>query len=147
MDKHLISNFQFLDYKVDYIKFELNNSYRSEKQLKMDLKLETVIGITEDSTSGKVTLKTDIFQKAKEKNYPFSLEVSLTGFFEVTEKISETQFKEFLELNGTATMFPFLRSVISDITRISNIEPLILPLINIHSLVQQRNPLNATENQ
>ena len=37
MDKHLLSSFQFLDYKVDFIKYEVNYDFKFEEQLTLDL--------------------------------------------------------------------------------------------------------------
>ncbi len=131
MDKHLISEFQFKDYKVNYIKFDLNESFSDRDEIEMEFKLNTEISISKEINEGKVTLISTVFDSAEENNFPFFLKVSLSGFFRSEEEISKESFIKFLEMSGTATLFPFLRSVITDITRISNIKPLVIPLINI----------------
>jgi preprotein translocase subunit SecB len=60
-----------------------------------------------------VKIQTSVFENAKENNYPFSLQIGITGFFSTQDKISEENFKKFLEINGTTALFPFLRSVIA----------------------------------
>lgn len=134
MDKHLISELQFKDYKVNYIKFDLNESFSDRDEIEIEFKLNTEISISKEINEGKVTLISTVFDSAEENNFPFFLEVSLSGFFRAEEEISKENFIKFLEMSGTATLFPFLRSVITDITRISNVKPLVIPLINIYRL-------------
>ena len=60
----------------------------------------------------------------------------MIGYFEIEGCKSVDKAINFCKLNGTAIMFPYIRSAITDLTKISNIEPLILPAINIYSLIK-----------
>jgi preprotein translocase subunit SecB len=56
----------------------------------------------------------------------------MTGDFELCMEEENDKLKEaLLHENAVAIMFPFLRSVIASLTTTANINPLILPVINI----------------
>lgn len=67
------------------------------------------------------------------------LKVSLRGLFEVessTNLEEDTETQELCEKNTLAILFPYLRSSVSDISLKANIDPIILPTINIVALVE-----------
>ncbi|MGD0621066.1 MAG: protein-export chaperone SecB [Thermacetogeniaceae bacterium] len=131
----LKSNFQFDGYKVEHIDYIWNSGFELKEPITVTLAMNVDIGLNDEFTKGSVKIQTSVFENAKENNYPFSLQIGITGFFSTQDKISEENFKKFLEINGTTALFPFLRSVIADITRVANLEPpLLMPLINIHAL-------------
>lgn len=101
-----------------------------------------VQSIIEDCRKATVTLHSTVFDKAKERNYPFSLAISVEGLFSTSENVQRDELFRLGEINGTATLFPFLRSVIADITRTANVDPLILPLVNIYRLVETQKQLS-----
>jgi preprotein translocase subunit SecB len=137
MDKQVMSEFQFDDYKVNYVRYDLNHLFKNQESIEVDFELNTEIGVAKENNEGNVTLVVKIFDRAKEENYPFSLEVSVTGLFSAKDEMEKEDFIKFLEMSGTATLFPFLRSIIADITRIANVDSLVLPLINIYNLRQE----------
>lgn len=63
----------------------------------------------------------------EEENHPFLMNLVIRGFFEISER-------KFLN-NAFAILFPYLRSVITDITKASLI-PIILPTINVQNLLE-----------
>ncbi|WP_416358930.1 protein-export chaperone SecB [Caldicellulosiruptor danielii] len=79
-----------------------------------------------------------MFGNAEENNFPFSLEISLTGYFRGSENIEREKFIELTKYNGTAILFPYLRSAVSDITKAANINPLILPVINVINFIKEQ---------
>jgi preprotein translocase subunit SecB len=110
---------------------------RSVEAIPLQHSIEVVVSASEDLHRGKVTLNSRVFENAEQSNYPFSLEVSLTGYFSTTEIMTREELGRFCEINGTAALFPFLRSAIADVTKAANFQPLLLPLMNIHNLVEQ----------
>ncbi len=130
----LKGNFQFDAYKVDYIKFKYNPNFASKEPITVNFNVKTEIGINDELSKGKVSIQTMIFENAEENVYPFSLSVGISGFYSLKESVTQEELTNFCQINGTAALFPFLRSVIADITRIANVEPLIMPLLNIHAL-------------
>lgn len=68
------------------------------------------------------------------KNFPFELDVAITGEFtyKPDEDESERGFEQLLKVNGSAILFPYLRALISQLTNMSNEFPaLTLPTINL----------------
>lgn len=60
----------------------------------------------------------------------FDLEVKCGAIFEVKETNSSDFHK-----NAVAIIFPYIRSYITQITSIPNMEPIVLPVININALL------------
>lgn len=142
MDKQLKSVFVFESYKVNNIDFSINEKFNNPEPLEIEFSVEVEVGLHESLPKGKVTLISKLFQDAEINDYPFSLTVSLSGYFAIEDPtMSKEQLYNFCELNGTAALFPFLRSIIADITKVANTEPLILPLINIHNLIKKQKEL------
>jgi len=82
---------------------------------------------SDDMGSCLVTLSVKIGDEP-EDSVPFSIRVSLTGKFTINEK---ERAKEIMEVNGTAILFPYLRSTVSQLTLSANLSPVILPTINL----------------
>jgi preprotein translocase subunit SecB len=141
MDNQLKSVFRFDGYKVDNICFKSNPNFHFKDPVDIDFSIDVNVLIDENNTEGIVTLNTKIFEDAD--NYPFSLSLEIYGHFSTDDAMSPDQFKKFCEVNGTATLFPFLRSIVSDITKAANIPPLALPLINIHHLIEENTKKNT----
>ncbi|HLV09553.1 MAG TPA: hypothetical protein VKY40_05045 [Halanaerobiales bacterium] len=49
--------------------------------------------------------------------------------------MKKDDFDYMCKYNGAAILFPFLRSAITDITKASNVTPLVLPLVNIQKYI------------
>ena len=140
MDKHILSSLKFLDYKFKSVGLELNEGYKetedsTEKPLSITTELE--IKLNHNVQKAMITIQLGVFDK-KGDEYPYKINVCMIGFFEYEQGLSEEDAIQFCKLNGTAIMFPYLRSAITDLTKISNVEPLILPAINIHNLIQSQ---------
>jgi preprotein translocase subunit SecB len=138
MDKQIVSAFRFDNYRVDSIEFKFNDNFTNQESIDIDFGVGVELALHETEQKGKVTLHARIFPDAKDKNYPFTLEVSVTGLFSAETTFSKEELGKFIEINGTTALFPFLRSVVADITRAANTDPLILPLMNIHNLIKQQ---------
>lgn len=116
---------KFYKYEIDKIIYEINKDFNTSKKGELipkfafhyvfspenRKKCNIIIGIKYD----------------KEENHPFLMNLVIRGFFEISEK-------EFL-MNAFAILFPYLRSVITDITKASLI-PIVLPTINVQNLLE-----------
>ncbi len=139
MDKQLKSEFAFDDYNVNYVQFMANPKYKEDGPIELDFNIAVEIGINEELATGKVTLIIDIFEDAEKNNFPFSISLSITGFFSaINKEISEKELGNFCKVNGTAILFPYLRSIVSEVTKAANVEPLTLPLINVYRLIEHK---------
>lgn len=128
------SNLIFRDYVVNYINFNLNRNF-VEEPIDIQFNLtKTVEYDTEDNNIAYVTVNALVFEDAEVNNYPFTLDVSIEGKFEV-HATSEEQKWDFTNRNAVAILFPYVRSLISTYTANANVPPLILPPINVLKLV------------
>lgn len=140
MDKQIKSIFIFENYIVNKINFEKNTEFNFNKPIDLDFTVNINVAIEDTAPRGRVTLDANVFSEALKEGYPFSLFVSLTGSFAVADNsMTKEQYSKFCELNGTAALFPFLRTIIADITKTANLPPLMLPLINVQNLVENQN--------
>ncbi|VMY41725.1 preprotein translocase subunit SecB [Streptococcus pneumoniae] len=78
---------------------------------------------------------------------PFSFDVSIVGYFEFdVEESDGIQFKDFLKTNAIAILFPYLRTIVSDLTGKSNRFPNYnMPVRNIANEIAENNNINITE--
>lgn len=135
MDEKIKSSLRFLDYVVENIDFRINK-YFFEEPIEVNFTLKKKIEYKDDENNTMyVTIEAMIFDNAHENNYPFSMNVALTGTFELAS--SDIDRKEsFAEVNAVAILFPYLRSLVSTFTANANIQPLILPPINVMRLME-----------
>jgi preprotein translocase subunit SecB len=133
------SYLKFLNYDVDNILFEKNKKFNQEK-VKMDISLKKDINFVEkesdESEKYSVSLEINIFEDPIENNFPFSLFIKMTGYFNVITK-DENMKEELINLNSVSILFPYLRSLVSTITANSNISSLIIPPLNINKLIDE----------
>lgn len=132
------SSLRFIDYYVDEVQF-YNNQLFEERTVQLDFHISHNIEYTEDENNTFfVTLNIVIFDNAKENNYPFTMNVSITGIFQTNIEDVDS-IKKFAEINSIAILFPYLRSIVSTYTANANIQPLILPPINVVNMLKEDN--------
>ena len=51
---------------------------------------------------------------------------------------SEENFAKMAEKNGVAILFPYLRSIFCDASKMANISPILLPSINVVKLLEYK---------
>lgn len=61
---------------------------------------------------------------------PFSAQVTIEGAFEI-EGYSEEDKEKVMKINAVAIMFPYLRSTLSMLMALMNMNPVVLPTINL----------------
>lgn len=139
MDKEFKSVLKFQEYKIENIDFKLNHEYEKRKEpvkINFNLRHNVFIEKKENVNVGAVRLTINVFECAVEKGYPFELNVSIVGIF-TSMDLDDDRFRRMLDVNGTAILFPFLRSAVADITKTANLNNLLLPLINVHKFLER----------
>ncbi len=126
---------RFIDYFINKIEF-YNNEDFEEMPVSIDLSITRKIEyINDEDNTFLVTLDTRIFENASKNNYPFSMNISITGIFEIDDNNAKDK-ENFAEVNSIAILFPYLRSIVSTYTANANVHPLILPPINVVRMIQ-----------
>ena len=63
---------------------------------------------------------------------PFYMDVTITGDFRLNGEEDISKY----EANAIAIMYPYLRAIVSTYTSSANINPLILPAINVNAMLE-----------
>jgi len=123
----LKSSLIFHDYVVNHVNFEKNKNFENQS---IDIKFDIKRNVVYEDDMAYVTVNTLIFENAVENNYPFTLDISVEGKFEVNSA-DEKQKEELTTKNTVAILFPYIRALVSNYTANANVPPLILPPINV----------------
>jgi preprotein translocase subunit SecB len=139
---------KFDGYEVNSISYERNPNFDA-KHASNPIQFTPQFAITAriNEATKKATL--NMVSNHTPENFPFHVTVDFTGHFsyEQEEDTEEVGFDQFLKVNGSAIMFPYLRMLISQVTGMSNeFPPLILPTINISAFFEdQKKQVNKSK--
>ncbi len=125
---------KFESYNID--KFIYSHNPIEDMDFKEDFNLDISPSLTDDLSSGLLTVEAKI--KAKDK-YIF---IRLRAFFSIGQQLKEEGVQEnierFLVINGTAIVFPYLRSTISMVSSLDSEDVIVLPTINTTTLFNSK---------
>lgn len=130
--ENLKSALIFNKYVVDKVSFIRNENYDFEQKTSINFSIAKDVKKSENKMQ--ITLNTKIFENAKKNNYPFEMEVQITGFF-LVENENGIDF----EPNAIAILYPYIRAIVSTYTANANVNALILPPINVNKLFDKKN--------
>jgi preprotein translocase subunit SecB len=121
----------FEKYVVNKVEFIRNENYNAEEKTKIQFAIKKQA--KKNDNKMEITLCTTVFENAKDNNYPFEMNVEITGFFAI-----ESEDKEInLEPNAVAILYPYIRAIVSTYTANANVNALILPPINVNNLFKE----------
>ena len=119
----------FERYIVNRVEFIRNENHDSGQKTKIQFSIYKDVKKTDNKM--KVTLDTKIFENAQENNYPFEMNIQITGYFSI-----ENESKLNFEPNAIAILYPYIRAIVSTYTANANVNALILPPINVNKFIQ-----------
>ena len=104
------------------------NEHRVGTEFDLDFDLETNFDYEDlvDKSKCTVSLSASFFKdyETSGKNYPFEFKIILEGYFCASKsEMNVQQFHSLSEKNGVAMLFPYLRSIICDASKMANIPP------------------------
>ena len=124
---------KFNGYIIDEISFKRNElfnpSENNDKRTKFKIKETKDI----ENNIMRITLYVSIFEDAKENNYPYEMNVVVTGIFD----ISNAGNIDF-EPNAIAILYPYVRSLVATYTINANLGATLLPTINVNEMLKQQ---------
>ena len=124
---------RFNRYIVKEIVFNSNTSYDKNGRLMLDYTFDSNTKTNSEKNKMQIELSAHIFKDAERNNFPFEMRVCLVGDFELeTEQENIIDF----EANAIAILFPYLRALVSTYTANVNINPVILPAMNINAFLK-----------
>ena len=127
-----MNTLKFLTYAVPKVKAEINQKFNFQEPQNITLKpmfRRDIIKINENEFHNQLTVTIS----DGEVPIPFNIEVSIKGAFSL-ENWENSDNKDLVNTTSTATLFPYLRSLLSQVSAMLNMPPYILPLLNINEL-------------
>lgn len=150
MDKNIVSTFKFLNYHICDMNFKLNqnNNPEIDDDTDLDMEFEVVVGRKKNCPEQiKLSVIVEVFKDYIEKGAPFNLQFTIDGYFEIEKGMTEKELAQFCKSSGVPVLFPYIRSAVTDITKVVNVDPLILPLINVRKIVEEPELIKEAEKQ
>ncbi|WP_251951239.1 protein-export chaperone SecB [Limosilactobacillus vaginalis] len=133
-----MSYLNFLNYRVLDLEYVRKNDIdlKRGKPIKLQPKLNVHSEYDDKDSIVNVTLTLTGLE-----NLPFDLKATIEGKFKyIHEEKLPSNYLQLIQNNAATILFPYLRSVISQITLLGNeYSPIILPLINVESLKEKHN--------
>ena len=123
----------FKKYTVDEVIFKRNENYDSAQKTRIEFSIDKEVRRKDNQMI--VNLITRVFENCEEKNHPFEMTIEITGYFEIENEGKDINF----EPNAIAILYPYIRAIVSTYTASANINPLILPAINVNALFNKKN--------
>lgn len=136
MKNNMKSKLRFIDYIVNNIEFKNNMEFDNSKEVKIEFDIDSEIEFVDDKKF-MLGLEIELFKNPEENNYPFSFKAEIIGTFEI-DSDDENEKKNLAEKNSVAILFPYVRALISTFTSASNVEPVILPPINVAQYLENK---------
>lgn len=128
----------FIDYEVINVSYKKNNAFQPSDD---GISLENEISVSLDINDDQADLLLKVRVGSFKEDSPFSVETELIGHFEYNKDEDEKDhgFDSFLKVNGVAILYPYVRSLISNVINLSNEFPSYnLPTINVHRVLEEQ---------
>ncbi|MBC2369390.1 hypothetical protein HBP99_12150 [Listeria booriae] len=130
----------FEDYTVDNMSYKRNPKfdYKTE-EMEIGASFDVEIKISDDDTAAILIFDIGVGGLESERS-PFLAKAKVNGFFKYKPDNDEegVGFQKHMEVNSIAILFPYVRSIIADLTSRSNEFPTcILPTMNVVKTLEE----------
>lgn len=133
----MLAKLQFLDYFVTDIEYKFNPMFTSSDDEKLSPEFGYEIKMNEeDPTEALVYLSISIGEKNLKENSVY-VSVTIVGHFKAFNVEDQEELEYYFTHNTLAILYPYLRSLVSEITSKGSEAPIILPTLNIVSLIHE----------
>lgn len=127
---------KLIGYTVDKMSFVLNKSFKLQPNHKIQVKPSFNREMTKRDPNNFMLTLSISFDDYNE-DIPFYLDIQISGIFNVENWEYEPALT-VSKLNGTAILFPYLRSLVTTVTANANVPPYILPITNPSKLFKDK---------
>lgn len=110
--------------KIDYKAFDDIEELEKHRSEHGNLKLS--VAFSEEKDKARVIVETSVIDLEERR----MASIEITGYFEINPEMDIENTRRFLQVNGTAILFPYIRTIVSFITSLDNEKAIILPTIN-----------------
>lgn len=116
--------------------FVENMSFQRKEVLNGNLRLtQSSIGKSVEQVT-ESEYKCSLALKLSDEEETAMLEIVISGIFEFNAELRDEQKQIIITKNTMAILFPYLRAQVTLMTSQPDVEPIVLPAININSLLQ-----------
>lgn len=121
--------YDFKGITCEQLSYKLNR-VKIEPQQRLDIKPQFSRQVRKANDNAKLIFVNLAVKIATNENEPkpFDLDVSIVGIFELGEVPDATQEREFV-IQATSMLYPYLRSMVTNLTAQAFVSPLNLPII------------------
>lgn len=139
------SPLKFNDYIVDKIDISVSTEFLNEEKPDVPIKPNFFAEIIRNNDDKAMVIWSFDLENDS-NNLPFEIHTSIVGLFELSSnEYTEERYISLLKNNAVAILFPYLRSLISDLTMKLNISnTLVLPSMNIVELLKSNDNYKIT---
>ena len=120
---------QFGGYRVDKMLFMLKQTFdSSSKQVELTPSFSrTIQKISDDEYDVSIGVE------LKQTNLPFDAELTITGRFKYEGSLD---VQKILKINAVAILYPYVRSILSCLTTLGSVPPVVIPTINLAQMFE-----------
>lgn len=121
---------------VQKVEFTRLDTYKDDDE-SLHFSLRPDIKISDDNKKCKCSMEVQINNK---QNESLDIKIIITAIFDLInfDDLKDDKKHNLISKNTLAILFPYLRSFITTITSQSGIRPIILPVININTLIDSQ---------
>lgn len=123
-------------YTIDNLQYATSN--KADGSVPEGFKLTPTVAITEDLHQGKLSLDVSLRSVKNPGNHSSvskTILITITAFFAISDELtSKEEIGKSLAINGTAIVFPYVRSIVSMITGLDSEQTILLPTIRTKDL-------------
>lgn len=124
-------------YSMEYKSYDSDDEY-NKKLADFPLEMNIIPFISEDNKNGKVSIDVSFSNESKKSIG----KVSLAGFFSVDENVNAEDAKQYLAVNGSAMVYPYIRTITSILTGLDDSNVTTLNSINFYEAFKNINSGN-----
>lgn len=118
---------------VILVREDFFRDYEVDEDAKINLKFKAINNIQEESAT--VELETEL-ELTSDNKTALRLNCNFVGFFSIDKDNENMEMEDYIKNNAPALIFPYIREHISSVTTKAGIRPVLLPPINIISLIE-----------
>ena len=107
-----------------------------------DVTIDTQSGLTRDEQHGLVRVRV----RTKAENEPlYEFDIRMVALFDVVENAPNLPMSQYVTLHGPASLYPFVRQVVADVTGRGRFGPVWLSPVNLAAVAASRTKRSATK--
>lgn len=108
----------------------VKNNFLADGEFKIEPFVSREIGCISQENRQYYTRLIFELKNESDKPFPIDLKIALKGEFDLTNVVEE-ETDEFLKHQAVQILFPYLRTMVSNITSSAMMSPIVLPVIDV----------------